>query len=412
MSRIFTLMMRPGMALAARLSAPMKVVLMTSLMLVGPMIGAVPYLFPLRTQPGLWLGLCASAGAGSLYLVLSISLNTLRRVQQTCSSLESMTQGKLDVEIPVMGRDELSQLALYINAMTGSLRATVERIVRSSTEVANAGDEMSMAAQTLAIRTEDQSNVIQQTTHAVHDVLDAVRQTADMATKVDGVSNRLCEQADGSKGIVEGAVKAIERIKQSTREMTEALSIIDGLTFQTNILALNAAVEAARAGEAGRGFAVVAAEVRALAKRTAESAAEIKKIIDRSNSEVAVGVREVQSVKSVIDVVTEGFREVSQQMRDVSGNNLVQSAAVGMISQGLDQLSEITKANTELVAESVGSSENLRGSAQELKDLVGGLTGEAVSSRPSGGGFEDFGADAEPGQAPAHAESIDGVEFF
>ena len=276
MSRIFTLMMRPGMALAARLSAPMKVVLMTSLMLVGPVIGAMPYLFPLRASPGLWLGLCASAGAGSLYLVLSISLNTLRRVQQTCSSLESMTQGKLDVEIPVMGRDELSQLALYINAMTGSLRATVERIVRSSTEVANAGDEMSMAAQTLAIRTEDQSNVIQQTTHAVHDVLDAVRQTADMATKVDGVSNRLCEQADGSKGIVEGAVKAIERIKQSTREMTEALSIIDGLTFQTNILALNAAVEAARAGEAGRGFAVVAAEVRALAKRTAESAAEIK----------------------------------------------------------------------------------------------------------------------------------------
>ncbi|WP_374592428.1 methyl-accepting chemotaxis protein [Aquabacterium sp.] len=412
MRRILAFLMRPGMALAARLSSPMKVLLIALLMLVGPVVGAMPYVFQLHASAGVWLGMCGAVGAVSLYLVLSISLNTLHRVQQTCTSLESMTQGKLDVEVPVLGRDELSQLAAHINAMTVSLRATVERIVQSSTQVASAGDEMSMAAQTLAIRTEDQSNVIQQTTHAVHDVLDAVRQTADMATKVDGVSNRLCEQADSSKEIVEGVVKAIERIKHSTREMTEALGIIDGLTFQTNILALNAAVEAARAGEAGRGFAVVAAEVRALAKRTAESAAEIKKIIERSNSEVAVGVREVQSVKSVIDVVTEGFREVSQQMRDVSGNNLVQSAAVGMISQGLDQLSEITKANTELVAESVGSSENLRGSAQELKDLVDSLTGREVDGRLGGAGFEDFGADAEPGREPAHATSIDGVEFF
>lgn len=415
MKRLFMFLMQPGRALAAQLSSGMRLALLCLITLTGPVVAALPHALGVRVDAQIWLGLCVAAAGLGLYLVWSISLNTLARVKQMGEKLEAMTQGHLDIEIPIQGQDELSQLARHINAMTVNLRSTVEQIVQSSTQVAKAGDEMSMTAQTLAIRTEDQSNVIQQTTQAVHDVLDAVRQTADMATKVDDVSNRLCEQADTSKGIVEGAVIAIERIKQSTREMTEALGIIDGLTFQTNILALNAAVEAARAGEAGRGFAVVAAEVRALAKRTAESASEIKKIIERSNTEVVTGVREVQSVKSVIDVVTEGFRDVSQQMRDVSGNNLVQSAAVGMISQGLDQLSEITRANTELVAESVGSSENMRGSARELKELVDGLTHPGLPRKNAAahGAFEDFG-DAESVSDASHTPQkvIEGVEFF
>jgi hypothetical protein len=47
--------------------------------------------------------------------------------------------------------------------------------------------------------------------------------------------------------VVDGVVKTMHEIADSSKKIADIISVIDGIAFQTNILALNAAVEAARA---------------------------------------------------------------------------------------------------------------------------------------------------------------------
>ena len=121
------------------------------------------------------------------------------------------------------------------------------------------------------------------------------------------------------------AVNAMSMIEESSRKISDIISVIDEIARQTNLLALNAAVEAARAGEAGRGFAVVASEVRSLAQRSSQAAKDIKDLITNSSSQVQEGVELVNktgtSLTEIVGIGQEGgadrFRHRGGQQRTV-----------------------------------------------------------------------------------------------
>lgn len=120
------------------------------------------------------------------------------------------------------------------------------------------------------------------------------------------VSNKAKETAD-----------KIHQLSDSSQNIQNMVSTIQGIANQTNLLALNAAIEAARAGEHGRGFAVVSDEVRKLASNTSESTKEIVKVVEENQKLINDVTSMMSEVSSISEEGNAKITEVSSVMNEI-----------------------------------------------------------------------------------------------
>ena len=153
------------------------------------------------------------------------------------------------------------------------------------------------------------------------------------------------QSTDKSGKIVTEAITAMNRIKDESDRIGKIIGVIDEIAFQTNLLALNAGVEAARAGEAGRGFAVVAEEVRGLARRAAESASQIKRLISDSSSQVGQGAELVRRTGRELASIFEGLNGIAQTAPEIARSARDQNATLCDVSGSLVALSGVSAEN-------------------------------------------------------------------
>ncbi|KAJ8136630.1 hypothetical protein OY671_010157, partial [Metschnikowia pulcherrima] len=132
---------------------------------------------------------------------------------------------------------------------------------------------------------------------------------------------------------VDGVVRTMEAISDSSRRIADITNVIDGIAFQTNISASNAAVEAARAGEQGRGFDVVASEVRSLAQRSAEAAKEIKQLISASVEKVETGSRSVSDAGTTMTDIVQSVQRVTDMIGEITAASSEQSVGVSQVNK-------------------------------------------------------------------------------
>ena len=236
--------------------------------------------------------------------------------------------------------------------------------------MSTATSEIDMGNRDLSQRTETSAGSLEETSAALTQLTSSVKQTAETAEQATRLATEASAAAERGGQVVSDAVHTMGAISQSSERITEIISVIDGIAFQTNILALNAAVEAARAGEQGRGFAVVAGEVRTLAQRSAASAQEIKALIEASVQNVKSGTERVQAAGVTMTEIVQGIDRVQRLVTEIHGAMTEQSVGISQIDRSVSDMDQATQQNAALVEQSAAAAALLNDQARALAGTV------------------------------------------
>lgn len=314
-------------------------------------------LFDIITQVRNTIVLSLLLGIGIFILVIrQISRSITRALQKSVTLARQIAEGDLNSTIELNQKDEIGELVLALNSMVLKLRNIVSEIITGANSIADASQQISSTSQQISQGASEQASSVEEVSSTMEEMVGNIEQNSDNARQTKTISTSALK---GMEEVSERSGQAVE----ATRTISEKITIINDIAFQTNILALNAAVEAARAGEHGRGFAVVAAEVRKLAERSKLAADEI----------VGIAQKSLKLVEGSGEKVNEMLPEISkttQLVQEIAASSLEQSNGSNQVNNALQQLNDITQENAAASEELATSAEELASQAEQLKEMI------------------------------------------
>ncbi|WP_429315777.1 methyl-accepting chemotaxis protein [Paraburkholderia sp. GAS448] len=319
------------------------------------------------------VGLIVIATAIALALALVIARGLAQQLggepRDAAALASSIADGNLRTVVRLTAGDR-SSLMFSLGVMRDQLTTIVRGIQASSESISVAAGQIAQGNTDLSQRTEEQAASLEETASSMEELTSTVRHNADNARQATTLASNASATARRGGEVVGRVVDTMQEISGSSAKMSEIISVIEGIAFQTNILALNAAVEAARAGEQGRGFAVVAGEVRTLAQRSATAAKEIKDLISESVNRVDAGSKLVEEAGSTINEIVKSVKRVTDIVGEISSASEEQSTGIEQVNTAVSQMDQVTQQNAALVEEAAAATQSMAQQAQELREAV------------------------------------------
>jgi methyl-accepting chemotaxis protein len=319
------------------------------------------------------------------------------------TALEQLAGGDLTVALDVDTQDEMGRMAAALNIAVQKLGDTMSEVADSAAHANSSSQQLAAAAEAIASGAQEQAASLEETSASLEEMTAAVRQSADNANQASQLAITSKDSAQMGQEVVSNAIVAMTEINASSSKISEIISTIDEIAFQTNLLAVNAAVEAARAGEEGRGFAVVASEVRSLAQRSSVAAKEIKGLIQDSLSKVGAGSSLVNRSGETLQGIVGSVKRVTDIVGEIAATSGEQSSGIEQINRAMTQMDQATQSNSAQTEELSATAQVLSEQAAQLMELVGKFV---LSSSGRNAHDRQSSRSREPGRAQPVGASL------
>lgn len=282
---------------------------------------------------------------------LSVPLNS------AIDNLKAISEGDLTIRVRESNsKTELGVLQNSIFHLTISLRSVINEIQNGASNVQMSSEQLGAMSEELSSGASEQASSIEELSAMIEELTATLESNMERAKHTGTISAQ-------SQQLVASVAAGSHSVIESYKSISDKVTIVNDISFQTNILALNAAVEAARAGEHGRGFAVVAAEVRKLADNSKVLA---KDILDVSESSIRV----TEHVEGEIAIMLPKITESTQLVQEIVNSTIEQTSGISQVNTSIQLMNQVTQQNAAASEEMSAGAEELSSQAQSLKEMV------------------------------------------